>query len=419
MFRHFAVVYSAQDLNLQRSVAVKVLRREKANELNTRRFLREAALNGSLSNNPHVCTVHDFGRTRGGTLFIVMELLKGRPLNELLDERIGKNEPFTVLECIHLMSPVLRGLHATHTHQPPIVHRDLKPDNIWVNATSPSSSSSSSHSSSAAAAARPNDFATKIMDFGIAIRDDSTHETLNCGTRMYSSPEQTKKHSKLDGRSDIWSVGVILYQLLTLLVDVPFDPIDLLLSKGTVPPLSLHARTHPLSHHMESIVMKALQVDPANRWQTAEEMGDALHREEAALLQGWNRREQWEREATEAEAEKNAATKKAAAAAVSTTAAAAASTAAAGTAVAAASSSTSTSSAASASSAFISSYQSARPSEDSHQQQRQQQRKVSSASADSEPVHPRYQRGRQGRGGMFSSSSSEEPAAAPNLTSKL
>lgn len=125
-------VYSAQDLNLQRSVAVKVLRREQANEVNTRRFLREAALNGSLSNNPHVVTVHDFGRTRGGTLFIVMELLKGRPLNDVLDERIAANKPFTVLECIHLMSPVHRGLHATHTHQPPIVHRDLKPDNIWV-----------------------------------------------------------------------------------------------------------------------------------------------------------------------------------------------------------------------------------------------------------------------------------------------
>jgi serine/threonine protein kinase len=69
--------------------------------------------------------VYDFGRTRGGTLFIVMELLKGRPLNEVLDERIHANAPFTELECIHLMSPVLRGLHAAHTHSPSIVHRDL------------------------------------------------------------------------------------------------------------------------------------------------------------------------------------------------------------------------------------------------------------------------------------------------------
>ena len=70
-------VYKAHDLNLNRYVAVKVLRREKANEINTRRFLREAELHGNLSNIPEILTVYDFSRTRGGTLFIVMELLKG------------------------------------------------------------------------------------------------------------------------------------------------------------------------------------------------------------------------------------------------------------------------------------------------------------------------------------------------------
>ena len=118
-------VYKAHDLNLNRFVAVKVLRREKMNEINTRRFLREAELNGRLSSNPYIVTVHDFGRTRGGNLFLVMELLQGRPLNELLDERIASSTPFTVLECIHIISPVLRGLHAAHTHNPSIVHRDL------------------------------------------------------------------------------------------------------------------------------------------------------------------------------------------------------------------------------------------------------------------------------------------------------
>lgn len=125
-------MYRAHDLNLNRYVAVKVLRREKANEVNTRRFLREAELNGSLSGSPYIVSVYDFGRTRGGTLFIVMELLRGRPLNELLDDRINAKKPFTVMECIHIMSPVLRGLHAAHMHVPSIVHRDLKPDNVWL-----------------------------------------------------------------------------------------------------------------------------------------------------------------------------------------------------------------------------------------------------------------------------------------------
>ena len=79
-----------------------------------RRFLREAELTGSLSNNPNIVTVHDFGRTRGGTLYIVMELLNGFPLNELLDKRIHNKQYFTILECIHIMSPVLKGLHAVN-----------------------------------------------------------------------------------------------------------------------------------------------------------------------------------------------------------------------------------------------------------------------------------------------------------------
>lgn len=152
-------VYKAHDLNLNRHVAVKVLRREKANEINIRRFLREAELNGSLSNNPYVVTVHDFGRTRGGTLWMVMELLKGRPLNELLDERITARQPFTVLEAIQIISPVLRGLHAAHTHKPPIIHRDLKPDNIWLNDVS-----AYQHSS------RPSEHLTKVSE-----RQHGTH----------------------------------------------------------------------------------------------------------------------------------------------------------------------------------------------------------------------------------------------------
>lgn len=118
-------MYRAHDLNLNRHVAVKVLRREKANEVNTRRFLREAELNGSLSSSPFIVSVFDSGRTRGGTLFLVMELLQGRPMNELLDERISARQPFTVVECIHLLSPVLRGLHDAHRHNPSIVHRDV------------------------------------------------------------------------------------------------------------------------------------------------------------------------------------------------------------------------------------------------------------------------------------------------------
>lgn len=105
----FGKVFRARDLNLNRHVAVKVLRKEKANKINTRRFMREAELNGALSHHPHVVTVHDFGRTATGALYIVMELLQGQPLNLLLDECIDNQTPFPALDLIHLCLPVLKG----------------------------------------------------------------------------------------------------------------------------------------------------------------------------------------------------------------------------------------------------------------------------------------------------------------------
>ena len=105
----FGRVFKAKDLNLNRMVAIKVLKKDKATDVSTRRFLREAELNGRLSYSPHIVTVYDFGRTATGILYIVMELLKGRPLGDLIDERIENKQIFDVLDCIHIMSPVLRG----------------------------------------------------------------------------------------------------------------------------------------------------------------------------------------------------------------------------------------------------------------------------------------------------------------------
>lgn len=201
---------------------------------------------------------------------------------------------------------------------------------------------------------RPSEHLTKIMDFGIAIHDEITHETLACGTRSGGHPKErtreTRGHqsicdsmlmastglffalfaypgctarlsrlartrssmaeavgarvplgagstrvsrlspqltSLLFGVSwcylDIWSCGVILYQLLSLLVDVPFDPVDLILSKSAVPPLEKYTATR-ISPQMHAIVMKALEVDLMKRFQSAEEMLDALHAEEMRIV---------------------------------------------------------------------------------------------------------------------------------------
>lgn len=109
----FGRVYQAHDLNLNRNVAVKVLRKEKANKVNTRRFMREAELNGVLSKSPYVVTVHDFGRSPLGSLYLVMELLEGEPLDCELDRRIDAQQPFAVMDVIHLALPILRGLQVS------------------------------------------------------------------------------------------------------------------------------------------------------------------------------------------------------------------------------------------------------------------------------------------------------------------
>lgn len=300
----FGRVFKANDLNLNRQVAIKVLKKDKATEVSTRRFLREAELNGRLSYSPHIVTVYDFGRTSTGILYIVMELLHGRPLGDLIDERIEQQKPFDVLECIHIISPVLRGLQAAHTHNPPIIHRDLKPDNIWLNENAihneinndnmikqnnnnnnqnqEYNKNNNNNNDDDINSSDPLDYASKIMDFGIAIPSELWHDTLACGTRMYSSPEQVRRKYKLDGRSDIYSVGVILYQMLSLCEDVPFDPIDINLGQ-VIPDIREYTVT-PITDHMANIVMKALCKYPHDRWNTAEQMCDELHKEEAALL---------------------------------------------------------------------------------------------------------------------------------------
>lgn len=270
-------VFVAKDLRLQRRVAVKVLRKDKANTINTRRFLREAQLHGALSHDPNIVSVHDYGRTRGGCLYLVMELLTGRSLDVILDHRLALKRPFSMLECIRVVCPVLKGLHAAHTHTPPVIHRDLKPDNIWVMDVTDT-------------AREP---LTKLLDFGIATLADEANPRP-AGTRMYASPEQTRKNTALDGRSDLWSVGVLLFQMVCMLYDAPWDPVQLARGEGTfVPPVASQAVTAPLWPSFAAVIDKALQVDKNLRFSSASQMCRALQViERSLMLQHHNRSEQ-------------------------------------------------------------------------------------------------------------------------------
>lgn len=214
-------VYAATQLSVHREVALKVLRRHLvADEESVRRFLREARAATRLRS-PHTVTVHDFGRTDDGLLYLAMELVQGRGLDVL----VAREAPLSEARASAIIIQVCEAL--TEAHGCGIVHRDLKPENIAVGSMG-----------------GQRDF-VKVLDFGIArflgpVDGHRVTETgVVVGTPSHMSPEQTRGYA-LDGRSDIYSLGVILYELLT--GELPFvarTTMDLLLAKLEREPPSL------------------------------------------------------------------------------------------------------------------------------------------------------------------------------------
>jgi eukaryotic-like serine/threonine-protein kinase len=189
------VVYKGYQLSMRRFVAVKVLLPHIASsDQHVQRFIREATSAAQLKN-PHTVTLYDFGETDDGRLFIAMELLSGKELADVLVEKVR----FTVAEALDIVSQACLSLEEAHERG--IVHRDLKPANIMVEE-------------------RPdNPYFVKIVDFGIAkLLDEGatmvTQDGSTCGTPSYMAPEQVMgKH--LDARTDIYALGVVLFELLT------------------------------------------------------------------------------------------------------------------------------------------------------------------------------------------------------------
>ncbi|SPR00765.1 unnamed protein product (mitochondrion) [Plasmodiophora brassicae] len=252
-------VFRARDLELERDVALKCLKKSRATRLSTKRFLREARVTASLGFHTNIVTLYDSGRTEDGTLFLVMELLHGESMTALLERHVSERQAISERMCAEIFVPLLDGLHAAHSLNPPVVHRDLKPDNVFL--------AKPSHAGDPAVPV--------ILDFGIAVSSDLLHDTAPCGTRMYSSPEQTRRGAQIDARSDLWSLGVMLYQCVTLFVDMPFDPFELRAAEGVVPDVRLHA-FQPVSDAFADIIMKSLEVDVDRRWQTALEFRQAF-----------------------------------------------------------------------------------------------------------------------------------------------
>jgi predicted Ser/Thr protein kinase len=246
------VVYKAEDLALSRIVALKMITPTLArNESFLRRFRSEAQALARIDS-PHIVSVHALRQTDHGT-FIVMEYVDGRTLAEMLED--GSLSPQRAIPLIRQMLVALE-----HAHSVGVMHRDIKPSNIMV---TPSGT-------------------VKVADFGLAkVRTDDAASTVTeatAGTVRYMSPEQVRGLRHVDNRSDIYSLGMTFYELLT--GRLPFEPdtntfaIMRKIVEEPLPAPDTYNRTLP--QPLVQIVMKALEKAPNRRYQTAEEMLEAL-----------------------------------------------------------------------------------------------------------------------------------------------
>ena len=246
-----ANVYLAEDQELGRRVAIKILNDRHANDDQfVERFRREAKSAAGLSH-PNIVSIYDRGEAEG-TYYIAMEHLDGRNLKELIVAR----GPAPVRIAIEYSRQILGALSFAHRNK--IVHRDIKPHNVLVD----------------------GDGRLKVTDFGIARAGASqmTETGSIVGTAQYLSPEQARG-GQIDQRSDLYSVGVVLYELLTGMVPFTGDsPVEIAMKHLSTTPAPPSSVRPDVSHDLDLIVMRALAKDPDDRYQTAEEMDADLER---------------------------------------------------------------------------------------------------------------------------------------------
>ena len=253
------VVVAARHVDLQQLVAMKfMLPTALPNQAAADRFLREAQAAGRLRGE-HIARVMDFGRLTGGAPYIVMEYLEGNDLENILNN----HGPFSVGEAALYLSQACSAMAEAHAQG--IVHRDLKPQNLFLTK-------------------RPDGSPLlKVLDFGISkLQGDvsgvtATQSTTVMGSPAYMSPEQARSAKHVDARSDIYSLGAILYQLLSGYLPFQADSVaGMLVSIVSEDPIPLSEAAPNVPVELAEIIMQCLSKDRDKRPQTARELGMLL-----------------------------------------------------------------------------------------------------------------------------------------------
>jgi serine/threonine-protein kinase len=260
-------VFRAEQISLKRTVAIKLLRPDvSAAPTLLRRFNAEAELVAKLSH-PNTVNIYDFGQDGDGTLFIAMELIDGRSLREVLQ----REAPVPVPRALAIAAQIAASLADAHAHA--IIHRDLKPDNVMLQDRG-----------------RERDV-VRVLDFGIAkLRDDTratqaamTQQGDMLGTPQYMAPEQIRAEP-IDGRTDIYALGCLLYEMVTARLPHEAETVLAMLSKHLVEPAVPPSQRRPdlgIPGAVDALILAAMAKDPRARPATMEAFGEQI----AALRQ--------------------------------------------------------------------------------------------------------------------------------------